>query len=67
MSQYKEYLGDGVYLDFDGFHIVLTAEDGVSAAITIYLEPEFPERIVKYRDRIYERIKNERDSKKINE
>lgn len=35
----KEYLGDAVYAAHDGFHIVLTTEDGISATNTIYLEP----------------------------
>ncbi len=56
-TNYKEYLGDGVYMDFDGFHIVLTTEDGISVQNTVYLEPEFPERIAQYRDRVHERIK----------
>lgn len=34
----KEYLGDGVYVDFDGYHIVLTTEDGVSATNTIFMD-----------------------------
>ena len=36
----KEYLGDGVYADFDGRCIVLTTEteDGRSVTNTIYLE-----------------------------
>lgn len=35
----KRYVGDGVYLDYDGFSFVLTTEDGTSAQNTIYLEP----------------------------
>jgi len=37
----KEYLGDGVYADIregDG-SIILTAENGIRATDTIYLEP----------------------------
>ena len=36
----KQYLGDGVYVDYDGLHIVLTAEDGGQTIHTIYLDPE---------------------------
>ena len=25
---YKSYLGDSVYVDFDGYHIILTTENG---------------------------------------
>lgn len=35
----KRCLGDGVYIAFDGYMVVLTTEDGVSATNTIYLEP----------------------------
>jgi hypothetical protein len=38
-SQYRSYLGDGLYVDFDGYQIVLTAEDGKRATNTVYLEP----------------------------
>jgi len=33
------YLGDAVYATHDGYHIVLTTEDGMRATNTIYLEP----------------------------
>ena len=38
MSQEKVYLGDAVYAKNDGVHIVLTAENGIFATNTIYLE-----------------------------
>jgi hypothetical protein len=36
----RKYLGDGAYVDFDGFGLILTAENGIEATDTIYLEPE---------------------------
>jgi hypothetical protein len=36
----KTYLGDGVYVDFDGFALVLTTENGIAVTNTIVLEPE---------------------------
>ena len=36
----KTYLGDGVYLDFSEYGAILTAENGIIATNTIYLEPE---------------------------
>ena len=37
----KRYLGDGVYIVFDGVHFILTTEDGTPVPTnTIYLEPE---------------------------
>ena len=35
----KIYLGDSVYLDFDGYMFVLTTENGMGASNTIYMEP----------------------------
>jgi hypothetical protein len=34
----KTYIGDGVYADFNGYHIVLTSENGIGITNTIYLE-----------------------------
>lgn len=39
MSAYKKYLGDGVYIDFDGYAVTLTTEDGISVQNTVYMEP----------------------------
>jgi len=36
----KKYLGDGAYVDFDGFMLILTAENGTEATDTICLEPD---------------------------
>lgn len=36
----KTYIGDGVYLDFDGYQFVMTTENGIEVTNTIYLEPE---------------------------
>lgn len=44
----KRYLGDGVYVDFDGFAIVVTTEDGYRATNTIVLEPEVVGALMAY-------------------
>jgi hypothetical protein len=36
----KQYLGDGVYIDFDGFQVKLTSENGVEVLDTIYLNAD---------------------------
>ena len=51
-KQYKAYLGDGVYIDFDGYMLVLTTEDGIEATNTIYLEPEVFKLLMKYVERL---------------
>ena len=44
----KAYLGDGCYVDFDGFALWLTTEDGISAQNTICLEPEVYRALTEY-------------------
>lgn len=52
MSAHKDYLGDGVYVDFDGFALVLTAENGLSVQETIVLEPEVYAALLRYVERL---------------
>lgn len=46
----KQYLGDSVYVEFDGFHLVLTTENGLPGypSNTIYLEPGLLRYLVRY-------------------
>lgn len=44
----KEYLGDGVYVQNDGFGLILTTENGVRATNEIYLEPSVYQKLVNY-------------------
>lgn len=48
---FKDYIGDGVYADFDGYHVVLTTERerGVE---TIFLEPAILQALDRYRERL---------------
>jgi hypothetical protein len=47
----KRYLGDAVYVEFDGFMLKLTTEDGiVNPTNTIYLEPSVYRELVRYVD-----------------
>lgn len=48
----KEYLGDGAYVKFDGFHVVVTAEDGTRATDTVALDPKALESFLKYLERL---------------
>jgi hypothetical protein len=48
----KTYLGDGVYASYDGFHIILTTENGLRATNTICLEPDILEELVRYARRV---------------
>lgn len=42
----KVYLGDGAYCEYDGFHLVLTTEDGIRVRNTVCLEPEFIAQLI---------------------
>jgi hypothetical protein len=44
----KRYLGDGAYVAFDGYSLILTAEDGIRATNTIVLEPEVYRELVRF-------------------
>lgn len=45
----KDYLGDGVYAEFDRFgDIILTTENGIATTNRIVLEPEVWLKLVQY-------------------
>ncbi len=44
----KIYLGDGAYVTFDGYGLMLTTENGVETTNEIYLEPNVYEALVGY-------------------
>ncbi len=44
----KTYLGDSVYADFDGEHIILTTENGFGPSNIIYLEEEVFQSLLTY-------------------
>jgi hypothetical protein len=52
----KEYLGNSVYASFDGYHIVLTTENGYpdDPRNQIALEPSVLRNLNDYNKRIYE-------------
>ena len=52
MINKKEYLGDGAYINFDGYHVVLTAENGICATDTVALEPQVLDAFMQYVDRL---------------
>lgn len=40
MATAKSYLGEGVYVRYDGYHVVLTAEDGDRVSNRIFLDSD---------------------------
>lgn len=57
MIDKKEYLGDGAYVSFDGYQIVLTAENGITATDTVALEPGVLHAFEAYVKRLREHIR----------
>jgi len=52
----KTYLGDSVYVEFDGNGLILTTENGLpdGPSNTIYLEPEVSIALVEFIERLVE-------------
>jgi len=46
--KHKRYIGDGVYVAFDGFAIWLTTENGIAETNKICLEPEVLENFERW-------------------
>ncbi len=51
MNNPKEYMGDSVYAEFDGYSVTLTTENGCGPSNTICLEPVVLDAINRFRDR----------------
>ena len=47
-----EYLGDGVYVDFDGYQLGIWTSDGATDSGKIYLEPAVLNALVGYYKRV---------------
>jgi hypothetical protein len=52
----KKYLGDGAYADYDGYHVVLTTEDGISVQNRVCLEPQVWHALKRYVESLNEGI-----------
>ena len=60
--QKQAYLGDWVYVEFDGYEFILRANDFYNLSDTIYLEPEVLEALKKYTRRIEAEVRLIRDA-----
>lgn len=56
-----EYLGDGVYASFDGYHIILDLR-GQDNTTRIALEPPVMAALVKYRDDAMKKVEKHQDT-----
>lgn len=61
MSQ-QEYIGDGVYASFDGYHIWLRTEREMGQWHEIALEPSVFHALTQYRTRIYQAARQEENN-----
>jgi len=52
MPDTKRYLGDGAYVDFDGYALILTTENGLAITNRIVLEPEVYAALLAYVERM---------------
>lgn len=44
----KRYIGDAVYVEYNGHSFVLTTENGITTTNIIFLEPEVYTELLKY-------------------
>jgi len=58
MSQQWEYLGDGVYVTFDGFHIVLATGSHVNPDNIVHLDPDVMVAFTRFVKRLHAAIQD---------
>jgi hypothetical protein len=56
-KMYQDYLGDGVYVSFDGYQIWLAANDPNNDVVA--LEPSVFVRLIQYAERLREELNKE--------
>lgn len=65
ICQQKVYLGDSVYVKYDGYHIILTTENGLPGdpSNEIALEPAVYHNLVEYKENLFAEVRalKERD------
>lgn len=63
---FRRYLGDGLYGDFDGYQIVLAANNGIVDTNVVYLEPSVLNNFLLYLEHI-EQLKKDHLAKRTEE
>ncbi len=48
----KDYLGDSVYVEFDGYGFEVTTNNGMGPSNTIYMEPQVIEALNRFVARV---------------
>lgn len=49
----KEYIGDGVYVEYENYSVILTTENGVEVTNRIVLESDVLDNVNKYLKRMF--------------
>lgn len=62
-SKFADYLGDGVYVDFDGYQIILKANDFDNPTDVIALEFNTMTSLKRYEERLIQMLKNDIQNK----
>lgn len=67
MSNLKDYLGDSVYADFDGYHVILTTENGYidDPRNRIALEPDVLAALDRYKQRLHDHFSNQKENSNV--
>lgn len=53
-SQFNEYLGDGLYADYDGYQIEVYASNGLRKTNVVYFDPDVLRAFIRYAARLKE-------------
>ena len=61
----KQYLGDSVYADFDGFHVVLTTENGIGPSNIILIDDTVLAALFSYARSVKLLAQDRQDSEEI--
>lgn len=64
--EYQDYLGDGVYVDFDGYSVILTTRGAMNPQI-IYMEPEVLQSFEHYLKKVEAKIQAEAEASEEND
>lgn len=49
----KQYIGNGVYVEYDNYEVILTTENGIKVTNTIVLEAEVLNNLNEYLKRMF--------------
>lgn len=52
MPNFKTYIGDSVYANFDGYNIIISLDNGDGDYNSIALEPEVVDALLEFKERI---------------